>query len=262
MRVDLTDPGIDHLLRRVQDGVVARWQLLAAGASPDDIRRMLRRRELVLDHPGVYRNHTGAPSYEQREWVAVLSAWPAALGGESALRRRPGVIEVALAHGRSVTTPTGTVVRRVVDLDARTDPRSTPPRILREHALVDVMARRIGRDDFAGAFAVAAETCHDRTTSPARVRAVLATRSRVPGRPVIDALLTDLADGACSVLEREYLHRVERAHGLPRGRRQARSRATGATTLSDVRYDAHGGALMCAEVAAGATGAHTRHGSG
>ena len=49
-------------------------------------------------------------------------------------------------------------------------------------------------------------------------------------------MLADLRDGACSVLERGYLHRVERAHGLPRGERQTRSIATGRSTYQDVRY--------------------------
>lgn len=53
-------------------------------------------------------------------------------------------------------------------------------------------------------------------------------------------MVTDLRDGACSVLERGYLHRVERAHGLPRGRRQAASEATGRRTDQDVRYDDFG----------------------
>ena len=40
---------------------------------------MVRRRELVIAHPGVYVNHTGPLTWEQRAWVAVLACWPAAL---------------------------------------------------------------------------------------------------------------------------------------------------------------------------------------
>lgn len=53
-------------------------------------------------------------------------------------------------------------------------------------------------------------------------------------------MVTDLRDGACSVLERGYLHRVERAHGLPRASRQRRSTATGKRTAQDVRYVVYG----------------------
>ena len=44
-----------------------------------DIARMLRRRDLVTVLPGVYVNHTGAQTWEQRAWAAVLYFWPAAL---------------------------------------------------------------------------------------------------------------------------------------------------------------------------------------
>jgi hypothetical protein len=53
-------------------------------------------------------------------------------------------------------------------------------------------------------------------------------------------MLADFRDGACSVLERGYLHRVERAHGLPRGERQTRSTATGRLTFRDVHYRVQG----------------------
>ncbi len=41
-------------------------------------------------------------------------------------------------------------------------------------------------------------------------------------RDWLNAILKDVAEGTCSVLEHGYLTRVERAHGLPRGRRQER----------------------------------------
>jgi hypothetical protein len=49
----------------------------------------------------------------------------------------------------------------------------------------------------------------------------LAERQRVPRRAWLEAVLRDIADGSCSVLERGYLQHVERAHGrLPRADRQ------------------------------------------
>jgi hypothetical protein len=42
------------------------------------------------------------------------------------------------------------------------------------------------------------------------------------------------------VLERGYLHRVERAHGLPAGDRQTHSTATGKSSYQDVRYREQG----------------------
>jgi hypothetical protein len=43
---------------------------------------------------------------------------------------------------------------------------------------------------------------------------------RLPRRGLIDDVLADVASGALSALERRYLRDVERAHALPRARRQ------------------------------------------
>jgi len=51
------------------------------------------------------------------------------------------------------------------------------------------------------------------------------------------SVLADLAAGTESVLEHGYLNRVERPHGLPRGRRQLSDRSTGKQVHRDVVYD-------------------------
>lgn len=238
MPIDLSHPDLAHLLRWVQDGVLARRQILEAGGTDADIARMVRRRELALVHRGVYVNHTGPLTYAQREWVAVFAAWPAALGGESAIPgRRPGVIEVAVDHGRRVQPPSRVRVRRTARLAAKVRPGSLPPRVEPEHALIEVMSRYVGADNVAGAFTVLADACFTRETSPARILQALESWPRVPCRATIQSLVRDVRDGACSVLERGYLHRVERAHGLPPGRRQVRSMATGRRTVRDVTYE-------------------------
>ena len=53
-----------------QQGVVSRAQLLGAGETPASIRRMIRRRDLAVVHPGIYVSHTGDPTWVQRTWVA------------------------------------------------------------------------------------------------------------------------------------------------------------------------------------------------
>lgn len=224
----------------LQSGVVARFQVLDAALTDNDIERLVRRRDLSVAHRGVYLAHTGTPTYLQREWIAVLAAWPAALCGESALPgHRPRRIEVAVEHGRTLKAPTGARVVRVVGLAQRVRP-THPPRVRVEHALIDVMTRHLTNGDVAAAFAALARVCFGGRTTPDRVRATLATRARVSGRRMIEAMLDDLAAGACSVLERGYLLEVERAHGLPRGSRQSRSTASGRPTAQDVRYDAQG----------------------
>ncbi|MCL2541043.1 MAG: hypothetical protein FWE71_01120 [Nocardioidaceae bacterium] len=228
---------LHHLLTRVQDGVVSRRQVLELGGDDNDVERMLRRRELTRVHTGVYVDHTGRLTRAQAEWAAVLAFWPAALSEESALPgHRLDVVIVAVDGERRCQELPRVWVRRTNGLARRVDWTASPPRVLLEQATIDVMSRKIVADDVAGAFATLAEVCHSRRTDPRRITHALAGRPRVAGRRILAATLSDLATGACSVLERGYLHRVERAHGLPRASRQHPSTATGEATAHDVRY--------------------------
>lgn len=234
---------LDHLVVAVQAGVVARWQLLEHGAEPADIERMIRRRQLtkVPGVTGVYVNHTGALTRRQREWIAVLTAWPAALALESALPdERDGPITVAVAAGRSPKLPPAVGLVRLRGFNRSVDWRREPPAIQVEDALIAVMSRRIAADDVPGAFGVLARALHARRTFPHILLAMLARTRRIAGRATIKALIADARDGACSVLERGYLVHVERAHGLPVGSRQVASSATGRRSFKDVRYDDFG----------------------
>ena len=237
----IDDPDLQHLLQRRQDGIVSRDQLLQLGASANDIRRLLRRRDLVLRHPGVYSAHSGRLKRSELEWVAVLAAWPAALAFESALPDHAGrAIQVAVARGRRIQPPSGVVVTRMDDLRERVDWQAAPPRLRLEHATLDTMERMLRSGDVAAAFATLSIVLHSRRTSVDELDRVLRARARFTGRAIATGLLEDARSGACSVLERGYLHRVERAHGLPRGSRQSLSTSSGRATSQDVRYDEYG----------------------
>ncbi|KAA1424349.1 hypothetical protein F0U47_18515 [Nocardioides antri] len=237
----MTDPDLDHLLRWVQQGVVSRRQIEGMGGRHSDIRRMIRRRELTSVHPGVYVNHTGRLTRGQREWAAVLAAWPAALTDDSALPRPTSpAIHIAVHPGRTLEVPPFVVPHRTAHLDDLVDWRAGPPTVQLEHALVNVMSQHLRRQDVEGAYAALTSTAFTRRTTPDRVISTLGSRARVAGRALITEMAQDLRDGACSVLERGYLHRVERPHGLPRADRQVRSTATGSATYQDVRYSRYG----------------------
>jgi uncharacterized protein YqgV (UPF0045/DUF77 family) len=75
-----------------------------------------------------------------------------------------------------------------------------------------------------------------RLTTATRVRIALEHRSRHPHRLLIAEVLTDVEQGAQSPLERRYLRDVERAHGLPRGIRNAAESSASRTRYRDVRY--------------------------
>lgn len=237
---------VDELARvlRDQDGVVARRQLLALpGTDGTAVNRMLRRRELVEVHRGVYVDHTGSPSWQQLAWAAVLWAWPAALAGESAWRafegpwrrrRETGRLHVVVERDRRLVPPPGIVVGRRAGFDAQTLWNLGPPRLRLEDAVLDVA---LGAPDELALVAALADAAGSRRTTAARLSQALAARPRVPRRRLLVAVLADVAAGSCSVLEREYLRRVERPHGLPRGARQVLLEHAGRSMWQDVVYE-------------------------
>ncbi len=235
----LDTEALDHLLTWVQSGVVSRRQILELHGTDRDIARMVRRRELVAIHPGVYVNHTGEPSRHQREWAAVLHYWPAALTRESALPSpsRSGLVHVAVSDRRSLGRVPGVTVHRTAGIDGRVQWIRSPPRLAYEHAAIDVTA---AKNDLAAAFQVFADACQTRETTAAAIAETLRSRRRVRGRAELLELLADLETGACSVLERGYLD-LERRHGLPTvGRRQVPAQVAGRKAYRDVDHSNHG----------------------
>ena len=229
-------------LLRDQAGVIARRQAFEAGLTSNDVRRLLRRREWVVVHPGVYIDHNGPLTWIQRAWGGVLHAWPAALCGESALRavdgpgRRndEGTIQVAVAVGRRVADRPGLAVRRMAHFEDRVLWNLGPPRLRFEDAVLDVA---LAAPTDLAAVGVVADACGGRRTTAVRLGQAFAARERSPRRVFLSGVLADVAEGACSVLEHAYLVKVERAHGLPRGLRQRRADATMGVVYRDVTYD-------------------------
>lgn len=236
----------DAVVTRIasQSGVVARRQLVDDGIGGSslgehDVARMIRRRELVVVHPGVYVNHTGSLTWLQRAWAAVLVNWPAALTHESALRAADGPgrrdndeesIQVAVGRHRHLAPPPGVELHRLTRFDDRVLWNVGPPRLRYQDAALEVAGAMTEEFAMIGAISRACQSGH--TTAP-RMLLELADRPRIPRREWLQDLLTDVAEGTCSVLEHGYLHRVELAHGLPTGSRQG----AGHTRLGRVYRD-------------------------
>ena len=230
-------------LLALQSGVISRRQVLAAGGCDHDIARQLRRRVWARIHEGVYLDHTGEPSWQQRAWAAVLYYWPAVLDGASALTaygvrvtavRRPSPrIEVAVDRSRSVGGQVGIAFTRRADFDSQAQLNLCPPRVRVEHALLTVASRQQSED---GAVGVLADACQSRHTTPDRLLDALRKRPKLRRRQLLLSVLEDVTSGAYSVLERRYLLRVERPHGLPTGTRQRKVRAGRRVHYRDVDY--------------------------
>lgn len=228
----------------LQDGVISRRQVLAAGRDQTWVARMLRRRDWKQVHPGIYVNHTGPLTWRQRAWAAVLACWPAALSGWSALRAHEGPgrrghddgapIEVVVRHGRQPASLEGVRVRSTRRFDESVHLHSSPPRQRYDDAIIELADR--APDDLS-AIALLADACGARRTTATRLADVMGRMTRLSRRSWLASILTDVADGTCSVLEHRYLTDVERAHGLPRGERQVlASSADGRRMYRDVRY--------------------------
>lgn len=179
-----------------QGGVVARWQALMNGLSEPEVDARLRSGAWVHVHEDVYADHPAPWSWHSRAWAGVLTAWPAALSHESALRAAEGpgrrgrddsVIHVAIAKGRKgVPSPTGVVVHAIHKNDPRVAWETSPPRMRYEEAIVDLTHDAATDEE---ALAILADTCGGRPALAALVVAALARRTVHPRRALVKRTL-------------------------------------------------------------------------
>jgi hypothetical protein len=235
-----------------QVGVVSRQQALDAGFTEEAIDWQLRTGRWQRMHRAVYATFTGVPSRKAELWAAVLRVGPgAALSHETAaeihhLTDKPSskihISVPAEQHPARYRIIRGVVIRRSRCLTPEWQPPWQLPRTTVEDTVLDLIAAARTFDDAYGWISAAIGR---RLTTPARLASTLAARPRIRWRDWITAALHDAADGVHSPLERHYVHGVERAHGLPAARRQARRRHGSATRYLDNLYEEYG---VCAEL--------------
>lgn len=178
----------------------------------------------------------------------MLLHWPAAAHRQTALDlhgvrrdRRPRgpddpVWVMIDAARRSPAPVPGVRVERVRGASSWLTSHRWPPRVTVELALLKVASQR----DLAGAVAVLADACQQGRTDVTKLLHALERLGTLKGRAALVDVLQDVAEGARSVLEHRYLRDVERAHGLPAGRRQVRDARQGRAVVRDVTYEAEG----------------------
>ena len=105
----------------------------------------------------------------------------------------------------------------MVDIASRVQWNKSPPSTKYDDTILDLAARGTALTSVAKL----ADACGSRRTTAARLRDRLDERKRIAQREWLRSVLSDVADGTCSVLEHGYLDLVERPHGLPAGERQA-----------------------------------------
>jgi hypothetical protein len=234
-------------LLELQHGVLARWQATPAGMNVRIIDPQLRSGRWQTLYQGVYATFTGQPSRMAMLWAAVLRGGPgAALSYQTAaeldglIDRAAGCVHVTVGPARRVA-PAGReaqqapkiIFHRCDRLDQARHPVRMPPRTRIEETTIDLVQASPGLDK-ALSWLMAA--CGRRLTTTELLLASMSTRRRLRWRIELTGALADIEEGVHSPLEWRYVHRVERAHGLPGAERQAISRAGGRTRYLDNHY--------------------------
>ncbi len=221
-----------------QRGLLTRRQCLEAGMSSKAVRWRLERHLWVRVHPGVYQTLPGRDDWHTGALAAQLavagSAWSHQTAGfvHGLLSRPPRPIELVVDERRRVAAPSGVVVHRRVDADRHVDDLHWPWRVTVGETLLDLADD--GTDD--DALALLGRAFFRGLVTDESLRRLLAKRARHRRRGLLTDVLGDVADGAESAMEVRFLRDVERAHGLPVGRRQRPTMVT-TTRVHDVAYE-------------------------
>ncbi|RIQ28155.1 type IV toxin-antitoxin system AbiEi family antitoxin domain-containing protein [Jiangella rhizosphaerae] len=217
---------LDALLD-LQHGVIGRAQALAAGCTTDRIKWLVASGRWQRVHAHTYATFTGPLPFVAQVWAAILRAGRGAVASHRTAAYLDGLCDDPgpVIH---VTVPADRYVGGKVDgvrihyshrLPLTRHPSKNPPRTRLDETvldLVDVAPHPREAETWVTA------ACQRRLTTPERLADALGRRKKIRWRPMVEAMLADVADGAQSPLELRHLRRVERAHGLPTGCRQRR----------------------------------------
>ena len=163
------------------------------------------------------------PSWDAYLRSAYLAADDCAVYGRTAAHLlgfhdyQPLPIEIAIDRERRLTTRANAIYRRV-ELTARQFRTLSGLRCIGvEDTVLDLCNEGTPQDVVAWITAVAQR----RLTTPEKLLDALHRRPWIRHRELIEGLIREVAGGVHSVLEHQYVDRVERPHGLPAATRQA-----------------------------------------
>jgi hypothetical protein len=212
-----------------QEGIVRRSQAIEEGLSHDFVRRRVRSGEWQRRGRGVYATFTGKPTPKAELWTAVLLAGPdAVLSHETAAElhgfaENPSrLIHVTVPAGRNPARYhpiPGVIIHRSRTVVAELFGPGRLPQTTAEDTVLDLVVAAASFDD---AYGWICRAIARGVTVPSLLRQALARRPRMRWREWIADALDDKDEGINSPLERRYVYGVERAHGLPKAKRQAR----------------------------------------
>jgi very-short-patch-repair endonuclease len=244
------EPSSPHLVAQLD--VIARSQSALAGIAPSTMRNRVRSGRWQRLQRGVYAAFSGEPPRETVLWAALLRAGPDAVLSHQTAAERHGLIDepsslititvpAARHPGRRARVPDVVIHRSDAILRTR-HPAMLPPCTRVEDTVLDLIEVAPTFDD---AYMWICRAIGRRRTTAERIRAAMAARKKMRWRREIALALGDAETGVLSVLEYRYVHRVERPHGLPVARRQARIRQSTGNKYLDNLYE---GYWVCVEL--------------
>jgi very-short-patch-repair endonuclease len=227
-----------------QHGVLTREQAMTAGVSRHLIAARLNSGRWQRLHRGVFVTFSGPVPREARLWGAVLRVGEhAVLSHHSAaeawrLSDDPaGLIHVTVPRKAAPSAVPGLVLHFSSRVAEARHPARLPPQTKLEETVLDLADLAETAED---AVAWPIRACQRRLTTPDRIIATLAARSRARWRRDVADAIPDIRAGVHSPLELRYARDVERRHGLPRGDRQVPVIRGVARQYIDVRYPDYG----------------------
>ncbi|HMG31428.1 MAG TPA: hypothetical protein VK585_15045 [Jiangellaceae bacterium] len=234
-------PSMPAGLLETQAGVVSTGQLTGSDVAIELAKKRVRAGRWQRLHRGVFAVFSGPVNRQAQIWGALLRCGTGATAShvtaaelEALCERIDERVHVTIpAHRRVRGRYEGIVVHHAHRLGQSRHPTKLPQRTRIEATVLDLVdVSETGRE--VEAWIVAA--CQTRLTVPTRLAAALAARKKIKWRGMTEAMLLDVAEGAQSMLELEFLRSVERAHRLPRGDRQRRLAARRVIWI-DVDYE-------------------------
>ncbi len=192
---------------------------MAAGMSRHTIDRLVAQHDWQQLARGIYLAHNGPVCWTANAWAGVLIGGDEAMLADEAaghlwglVGEPPGRISVLVPNERHPEQRWPWHFRRTRDLPRRC---GTPPRTPVADTIVDLCILQPEHQ----AKILADILSSGRSTESAIFR-VLDGRVRVTNRHLLEVMLGRVREGIHSELEHLYAQDVERAHRLPRGRRQ------------------------------------------
>jgi hypothetical protein len=230
----------------IQAAAFARRQGADVGVDPETMRTRVRSGRWQRLHRGVYATFSGDPARETVLWAALLRAGPDAVLSHQTAAERHGLIDEpspvititvpASRHPAQVKIP-GVIVHRSDAILRTRHPAMLPPCTRVEDTVLDLIGDAPTFDD---AYVWICRAIGRRRTTADRIHRAMDARKKLRWRRELLVALGDADGGALSLLEYRYVHRVERPHGLPAARRQARIRQRTGNRYLDNLYEEFG----------------------